>query len=127
MLRDIGNGTSGRFLGPFPSGEFVQVVAEGAKRAEGFLVEQPLGAAAEANLVRISLPADRPTHLAVPAAAESQHRRSRQAACHDSGPPPIGPLEFFWFFLLDWLVHQISGSSFSLLFKIGQIASKGKI
>ncbi len=116
-----------RFRGPFPGAEFVQVIAEWAIRIEGALIEQPLGAAAQANLVRISLAANRPTHLAVPATAEDQHRRSGQAACHDSGPPPIGSLEFFWFFLLDWLVHQISGSSFSLLFKIGQIASKGKI
>src|SRR5260221_4462136 len=112
-----------RFRGPFPGAEFVQVIAEWAIRVEGLLIEQPLGAAAQANLVRISLPANRPTHLAVPAAAEGQHRRSRQAACHDSQPPPIGSLEFFWVFLLDWLVHNHSGTSFYLLFKHGPIAS----
>src|SRR5258708_13664628 len=116
-----------RFRGPFPSAEFVQVIAEWAIRNEGLLIEQPLGAAAQANLVRISLAANRPTHLAVPATAEDQHRRSGQAAGHDSGPPPIGSLEFFWFFLLDWLVHQISGVSFSLSFTLGQIPSKCNI
>src|SRR5260221_13652722 len=110
-----------RFRGPFPGAEFVQVMAEWAIRIEGVLIEQPLGAAAQANLVRISVPANRPTHLAVPATAESQHRRSRQAACHDSGPPPIGSLEFFWFFLLDCLGNRVSVSFFSLLFTVRQI------
>src|SRR4029077_15380922 len=98
-----------RFRGVFPSGEFVQVIAERAIGAESLLIEQPLGAAAQANLIRISLPADRPAHLAVPAASERQERRPSQAAGDDSGPPPAGFLEFFWLFLLDSLGHQISG------------------
>src|ERR1700687_1476688 len=105
----------GRFRGPFPSGEFVQVIAERAIGGEGLLVEQALGAAAQANLVRISLPADRPAHLAVPAASERQHGRPGQAACHDSGPPPAGFLEFFWFLLLDSVGPPISRSCLLLL------------
>src|SRR3979411_2751329 len=94
-------------LRAFPSGEFVQVIAERAIRAEGFLVEQALGAAAQAHLVRISLRADGPAHLAVPAASERHHGRPSQAAGHDSRPPPAGFLEFFWFLLLDSLGHQV--------------------
>jgi hypothetical protein len=46
----------GRFRGPFPSGEFVQVIAERAIGGEGFLVEQPLGATAQANLYEYPCP-----------------------------------------------------------------------
>jgi hypothetical protein len=112
----------------FPSDEFVQVVAERTIGAESFLVEQTHGAAAQANLVRISLHANWPAHLAMPASAERHHGRcASQAACHDSGPPPAGFLEFFWSFLLDWVGHHISGSTSCCFLKIGRIAVKGKI
>jgi hypothetical protein len=101
----------GRLRGRFPSREFVQVIAERAIGGEAFLVEQPLGTTAQANLVRISLPADRPAHLA----CQQQDGRPSQAAGDDSGPPPAGFLEFFWFFLLDSVGHQISGTWFLLL------------
>ena len=82
--------------GPFPSNEFVvQVIAERAIGAEPFLVKQPLGAAAQANLIGTSLHSDRPAHTAVPAASEGHHGRPSQAGGHDSGPPPAGFLEFF--------------------------------
>src|SRR6267378_4397082 len=116
-----------RLRGPFPSGEFVQVIAERAIGGESLLVEQPLGAAAEANLIRISLAADRPAHLAVPAASERQHGRPSQAAGHDSGPPPAGFLEFFWFLLLDSVGHSISGNCICCYFKIGRFEAESKI
>ena len=87
-----------RFRGFFPSDESVQVIAERAKCAEGFLIEEAHGSAAQANLVRISLHPDGPTHFAVPATSERDDGRSGQAGGYDSGPPPAG---FSWFFSLD--------------------------
>jgi hypothetical protein len=55
-----------RFPGFFPSDELLEVVAEGTLGAELLPVEQAHGAAPEANLVRVSLQADRPAHFAVP-------------------------------------------------------------
>src|ERR1035441_3207017 len=111
----------------FPSDEFVQVIAERAISAEGFLVEQSLGAAAQANLVGTSLHPNRPTHLAVPAASERHRGRPSQAGCHDSGPPPTGFLEFFRFLLLDWVGHHISGTASCCFLTIGRIEAEGKI
>jgi hypothetical protein len=60
--------------------------------------------------------ANRPAHLAVPAASERHHGRSSQAGCDDyGGPPPAGFLEFFEFSLLDCIGHHISGVLFGLL------------
>ena len=103
-----------RFRGFFPSDESVQVIAERSKCAEGFLVEEAHGSAAQANLVRISLHPDGPTHFAVPATSERDDGRSGQAGGYDSGPPPAG---FSWFFSFDWvglcmghgIGHGISG------------------
>ena len=49
--RHVCQGMGGRFRGPYPSREFVPVIAERAIGGEGFLVEQPLGSTAQANLV----------------------------------------------------------------------------
>src|SRR5260370_26636352 len=93
--------------------EFVQVIAEGTISGEGILVEQPLGAAVEPTLTVIARVADRPAHLAVPAASERHHGHARQAGCHGSGrPPPVGFLKFFGLSLLECVVHHISRDCF---------------
>jgi hypothetical protein len=85
-------------------------------RAEGFFVEQSHGAATQANLVGASLQANGPTHLAVPAAPERHYGNSSEAGCNDSGgPPPAGFLEFFEFFLLNYVGHRISAAFVGLL------------
>jgi len=53
----------------------IQVVAIRSVSAKSLLIKQALDAAAQANLVRMILIAHRPTHLAVPAAAEDHHSR----------------------------------------------------
>src|SRR5208337_648264 len=100
-----------RFRGLFPSDEVGQVVLERTIGAEGILVEKALGAAAQTNLVGISLYANRPTRLAVPAASERHHGRPRQAGGRHSAPPPVGILEFFGFFPLGCVSHHISGTA----------------
>src|SRR5271166_1667208 len=90
VFTDLRQGTGFLTCGFFPGDESIQVIAEGAKRAEGFLIEQPHGPTAQANLVRISLHPRGPAHFAVPAASERHDSRSRQAGEYDSGPPPAG-------------------------------------
>lgn len=53
----------------FPCEQTIEIVAVGSEAAKVLLVEEPLNAAIEANLVGDSLGANRPAHLAVPAAA----------------------------------------------------------
>ena len=104
----------GRFRGPFPSREFVQVIAERAIGGEGFS-RRTAPWRHSSGEPGMNIPADRPAHLAVPAASELQDGHPSQAAGDDSGPPPAGFLEFFWFFLLDSVGHRISGNRFLLL------------
>ena len=57
-------------LGLIERKEALKVVAVGAVPAEAVFIEQPLDTTARANLIGNALGADRPAHLAVPAAAE---------------------------------------------------------
>src|ERR1035437_7590783 len=129
----IRHGIGFPFRGFLPGNKVVQVIAERAIGAELVLVKQPLGAAAQANLIGTSLNSDRPAHAAVPAAAEGHHGRSRQTGGHDSGPPPAGLLEFCSSLPLDCVGHRSShllafwGASSSSFLTIGRIAAEGKI
>jgi len=65
------------------SHQAIEVVTVGSVSAEGLLIKQAFDAAAQANLIGVILEADRPTHLAVPAAAEDHHsRRSQPGSNH---------------------------------------------
>jgi hypothetical protein len=61
----------------------VQVVAVLAVCAEGLFIEEALDSAAQANLVRVILIADRPAHFTVPATAKNEHGCSGNPGCHD--------------------------------------------
>lgn len=64
-----------------PIDKLVQVIAKRAIGLKGLLVEEPLDATAQANLIGLALNADGPAHLAMPAATERDHR----CACDSSG------------------------------------------
>jgi len=49
-----------------PTDEAIQVIAVGPVAAEALLIEEPLDAASEANLVRVFVGANWPAHLLVP-------------------------------------------------------------
>ena len=74
--------------------EPLKLVTIGAVAAEGIFIEQTLDAAPVADLVGDPLRADRPTHLAVPAAAEN-HGGSGHTGCQQAHrPQPPGTLVF---------------------------------
>ena len=63
---------------PIAGYQAIEVVTVRPVSAEGFLVEQPFDAAAQANLVGVILVADRPAHPAMPAAAKKHHSSGSQ-------------------------------------------------
>src|SRR5215472_3015436 len=68
-------------LALLPGNELVQIVAERPVSAKTLFVKQPLNAAAQAHLIGMLLEANRPTHFAMPATAQDQHRGSGNASC----------------------------------------------
>ena len=60
-----------------PSDKTIQIVAVGSVGTEGVFIEKTLDATSQANLVGVSLRANRPTHLAVPAASEQYDADAR--------------------------------------------------
>jgi len=64
--------------GPIPGDKAGQIVAIRAVGAKILLIEQALDPTTEANLIRMILGADRPTHLAMPAAAKNYHPEAGQ-------------------------------------------------
>jgi hypothetical protein len=80
----------GRFLGlgdssgSIPGNQPIQVVAVGTIGTKGFLVEKALNSAAQAYLIRMLLVADRPTHLAMPAAAQNEHCSPRNSGSNNT-------------------------------------------
>ena len=54
-----------------PSKELLEVVAVGAVAPKGILIEEPLDAAASADLIGTALRAYGPAHLAVPASPQN--------------------------------------------------------
>ena len=61
-----------------PGNQAIEVVAVGSVSAKGLLIKQTLDAASQANLIGMILETNRPTHLAVPAAAEYHYSSSTQ-------------------------------------------------
>ena len=70
MSRFLGLGDAS---GSVPGNQPIQVVAVRTIGAKSFFVEKALNSAAQAYLIRMLLVADRPAHLAMPAAAENEH------------------------------------------------------
>jgi hypothetical protein len=84
-----------------------EIVAVGSVGAEVLLIEQPFDAAAQANLIRVILVPNRPTHFAVPATAEDHHsRRSQPSRDHTQRPQPTRLL-----FLFTHLLQPVSPSN----------------
>lgn len=71
-------------LAGLPRNQAVEVVAEGAVGAEGFLVKETLDAATEADLIGMLLIADWPAHFAMPAAAKDQNRSASNSSGHQT-------------------------------------------
>jgi hypothetical protein len=79
-----------------PGNQPIEIVTIGSVRAEGLLIKQALDAAAQANLIRVILEANRPTHLAMPATTEDHYSsRSQPSSNHTQRPPPTRLLFFF--------------------------------
>jgi len=65
-----------------PRNQLVQVVAIWTVGAKSLLIKQALDATAEADLIRVLLKADGPTHLAMPTATQYQNCCASYARCH---------------------------------------------
>ncbi|HEX3320284.1 MAG TPA: hypothetical protein VHR84_06255 [Terriglobales bacterium] len=63
----------GPTLVTIPVNQLVQVIAERAIGLKGLFIKEPFDPTPEAHLIRLALNADRPAHLAMPAATESNH------------------------------------------------------
>ena len=82
--------------GSVPGNQALEVVAVRPVGAESFLIKQAFDAAAQANLIGVILRANRPTHFAVPAAAEQHHSGCPQPGDHHAqGPQPTRLLFLF--------------------------------
>ena len=62
-----------------PGDEAIQIIGVGPVGTEGVFIEKTLDAATQANLVRVSLRTNRPTHPAMPATADHHNGGSSQA------------------------------------------------
>jgi len=92
----LGCGMDFTLSNPVAGNEAVEIVAVGSVGAEGFLIKQALDAAAQANLVRVILETDWPTHLAMPAPAKDHHSGGAQPrGDHAQGPQPTRLLFLF--------------------------------
>ena len=90
MAGGLGFGRNLFFSSPVAGNQAVEVVAVGSEGAEVGLVEEAFDAAAQANLIGVILEADRPTHLAVPAAAEDHDSGCSEAGgYHAQRPQPV--------------------------------------
>jgi len=76
--------------------EAIEVIAVGSVSAEGLRIKQTFDATTEANLIRVILEANRPTHLAMPATAEDHYSsRSQPSSNHTQRPQPTRLLFLF--------------------------------
>ena len=107
----FGGGLSGLILRAFglvPGKQSLKIVTVWAVAAEGILVEQTLDSTGRTNLIGTTLGADRPTHLAVPAAPEN-HRSARQACSEQAhGPQPSTTTPHFRRFLVFFFHHCLT-------------------
>jgi len=99
----------------------LDVVAVWAVAAEGVFIEQTLDSAAGADLVGDSLGANRPTHFAMPAAAENDRRSGHAGRQQAHGPQPPGTLGFLRVLILLGFHHK----PFGLLFRICRFRAQG--
>jgi len=81
-----------------PRKQTLQVVAVGSVSAKGVLVEQALYAATSADLIGTALGPDRPTHFAMPAAAEKYGNAGNPSRNQANGPEPAGASGFLRLF-----------------------------
>jgi hypothetical protein len=94
--RGLGFGMNIDSSSEIPGDQAIEIVAVGSVGAEGLLIEQTLDAAAQANLIRMILEANRPTHLAMPAPAEDHHSsRAQPSSNHTQRPQPTRLLFLF--------------------------------
>jgi hypothetical protein len=63
-----------------PGKQAVKVVAVRTVSVKGLLIEETFNAATQANLVRVILRTDWPTHFAVPATPEKDHGNPSQTS-----------------------------------------------
>ncbi len=96
MLRGCGFGLKINTAGPILTDQAIQFVAIGSVGAESLLVEEALDPAAQANLVRVILEANRPAHVAVPATAEDYYAGTRQSCGQETQRPQ--PARFLLYF-----------------------------
>jgi hypothetical protein len=103
-------GQRSKFLGVCKStgDKFVQIVTIGAVSAEGFLVEEPLDPAIQANLIGTILRTNRPTHLAMPAATECHNG----SPCDAGGDQAKGPLPTRLLFVTHFYFTHFSTTCF---------------
>ena len=91
----------------FSCDQLLHVITVGSVAAEFLLVKQALDPASQAHLIRVVSLSHRPTHSAVPAAAQEEHRRSARAGGEQARPCPprpsplllahLGHVVAFWF------------------------------
>jgi hypothetical protein len=94
--RGLGFGMNVSSSSAIPGNQAIEVVAVGSVGAEGLFIEQTLDTAAQANLIRVILEPNRPTHFAVPATAKDHHSRSSQPSRdHTQRPQPTRLLFLF--------------------------------
>ena len=85
------------FSRSLPGDESLQVIAERAKRSETLFIKQPLGAAAQAYLIRMTLHPYRPAHFAMPTAPEQKQSETRKSGCGEADrPQPIRFAPLVW-------------------------------
>jgi hypothetical protein len=97
-----------RAFGLVPGKQSLKIVTVWAVASEGILVEQTLDSAGRTNLIGTTLGADRPTHLAVPAAPEN-HSRARQACGEQThGPQPSTTTPHFRRLLVFFFFHCLT-------------------
>jgi len=75
----------------FSCDQLLHVITVGSVAAEFLLVKQALDPASQAHLIRVFSLSHRPTHSAVPAAAQQEHRRSARAGGEQARPCPPRP------------------------------------
>jgi hypothetical protein len=81
---------------PVTSHQAIEVVAVRSISAEGLLIKQAFDAAAQANLIRAILEAHRPTHPAMPTAAQEHHSSGSQPGGNYSKRPQPTRLLFLF-------------------------------
>jgi len=87
MSRGLGFGMKLVLSRSVPGNQATEVVAVGSVGAESFLIKQALDAAAQANLIRVILEANRPTHFAVPATAKDHYSGCPQPSRNQTQRP----------------------------------------